>query len=383
MIVGGGAAGDGAAAGLREAGFAGEIVLVAGEDHLPYERPPLSKGYLTGDVPRERLPFRTPERYRKLNIDVRPGQRVAEVDLEGRKARLESGDALEYSLLLLATGSTARRLPAMPDALYLRTVDDCDRLRGVFAEAGRVEVVGAGFIGCEVTASARKLGLEVTIYEALEQPLLRVLGPDLGAFIADLHRRHGVDVRLGVTELPELASPIIAGVGAVPDLDLATRAGLHIDRGIVVDELGRTSVPGVFAAGDIARFWSPTLEAAVRVEHFQTARRHGQSVGRSMGGAGVPFTEVPWFWSDQYDRNLQYVGAGLPWDEIVVRGELGEPPFTVFYLQGGRLRAAASVDDGKTVRYARRLLETHVPVTRDQLANPGVDLKALAGPTPT
>jgi 3-phenylpropionate/trans-cinnamate dioxygenase ferredoxin reductase subunit len=166
-------------------------------------------------------------------------------------------------------------------------------------------------------------------------------------------------------------------VGAVPDLELATRAGLEIDRGVVVDELGRTGVSGVFAAGDIARFWSPTFEAAVRVEHYQTARRHGQSVGRAMAAAGTPFSEVPWFWSDQYDVNLQYVGAGLPWTETVVRGEIGKPPFTVFYLEGGELRAAASIQDGKTVRYARRLLEMHRPVTPDQLADPDVDLKAL------
>jgi 3-phenylpropionate/trans-cinnamate dioxygenase ferredoxin reductase subunit len=291
---------------------------------------------------------------------------------------LETGEDVEYSLLLFATGSTARRLPDLPEALYLRTVDDCDRLRSALVEAKRVDIVGAGFIGCEVSASARKLGLDVTLYEALDQPLLRVLGPELGAFIAEVHRQHGVDVRTGVAELPPLEPPVIAGVGAVPDLDLATRAGLEMDSGVVVDELGRTSVEGVFAAGDIARFWSPTFEAAVRVEHFQTARRHGQAVGRSMGGGGAPFTEVPWFWSDQYDINLQYVGVGLPWDETVVRGEIGRPPFTVFYLLGGELRSAASIDDGKTVRYARRLLETHTKVTRDQLADPDVDLKGLA-----
>jgi 3-phenylpropionate/trans-cinnamate dioxygenase ferredoxin reductase subunit len=332
-------------------------------------------------VLREKLAFRSTERYQELDVDVRLGQRVAEADLASRKLRLESGDDIEYSVLLLATGSTARRMPDLPDALYLRTVDDCDRLRGVFAEAKRVDIVGAGFIGCEVSASARKLGLDVTLYEALEQPLFRVLGPEVGAFIAAVHREHGVDVRTGVTELPVLQTPTVAGVGAVPDLDLATRAGLKMDSGVAVDDLGRTNVEGVFAAGDIARFWSPTFEAAVRVEHFQTARRHGQAVGRSMGGGGAPFTEVPWFWSDQYDINLQYVGAGLPWNEIVVRGEIGRPPFTVFYLQGGELRAAASINDGKTVRYARRLLETRAKVTRDQLADPDVDLKSLI-PTP-
>jgi len=240
----------------------------------------------------------------------------------------------------------------------------------------RGDIVGAGFIGCEVAAVARQKGCEVRLFEALAQPLLRVLGAEGGGYLADVHRGHGVDLRLDAQPPPDAD---LVAVGSMPRTELAERAGLEIDRGIVVDDQGRTSEPGIFAAGDATRFFHPLFETRIRVEHFQTSQRQGFAVGRAMAGQGQPFAEVPWFWSDQYDLNLQYAGAGLPWDETVVRGDLARAPFTVFYLSAGRMIAAAGVNDHHTVARARRLMEAHQEVTRQQLADPMFDLRrALA-----
>ena len=344
------------------------------EPELPYERPHLSKGYLLGTVPREKLGLRPAEQYRELAVDLRLGQRVADLGVERRVAQLASGAQISWDVACIATGSSARRLPGFEDGLYLRELVDADALRALLERGEPLEVIGAGFIGCEVAAAARGRGCAVRVHEALDQPLVRVLGPELGGYLADVHRSHGVDMHLGVETLPRLVGPVV-GVGSIPRTEVAERAGLDVDRGIAVDELGRTSAPGVFAAGDVTRFWSPLYEARIRVEHFQTAQRQGFAVGRAMAGATDAYTEVPWFWSDQYDVNLQYAGVGLPWDEIVVRGALGRPPFAVFYLQAGTLIAVAAVNDHHTVARARHLMQERARVTRDQLTDPRFDLR--------
>ena len=361
--------------GLRDGGFDGEIVLVGSEPELPYERPHLSKGYLAGTVPRGRLDLRPVEQYRGLGIDFRLGDRVVDLGLERHAAELESGTTMAWDRLCLATGSAARRMPEFANGLYLRELPEAESLRDVIDRGGDLSVIGAGFIGCEVAAVAVRKGCRVRVYEALEQPLLRVLGPELGAYLAGVHRSHGVDLRLGVGAPPSVDGPVLVAVGSVPRTDLAERAGFHVDRGIVVDALGRTSAPDVFAAGDVTSFYAPIFGARIRVEHFQTAQRQGFAVGRAMAGAGRPYDEVPWFWSDQYDLNLQYAGAGLPWDEVVTRGTFGAPPFTVFYLQEGRLIAAAGINDHHTVARARRVIQVRAAVTKDQLADSGFDLR--------
>jgi 3-phenylpropionate/trans-cinnamate dioxygenase ferredoxin reductase subunit len=374
LIAGGGPAGDAVAAGLRDAGFDGEIVVVGAEPDPPYERPHLSKGYLMGTVAREKLGLRPDQQYRELGVELRLGERVADLGVERRTAELESGEVVAWDVMCIATGSSARLLQGFEDALYLRELADANALRAVLERGRPVDVIGAGFIGCEVAAAARAWGCAVHVYEALAQPLLRVLGPKLGDYLADVHRSHGVEMHVGVTALPRLQSPVV-GVGSTPRTELAERAGLEVDRGVVVDELGRTSAPGVFAAGDATRFWSPLYEAPIRVEHFQTAQRQGFAVGRAMAGAVDAYSEVPWFWSDQYELNLQYAGAGLPWDEVVVRGAFGEPPFAVFYLQAGTPVAVAGVNDHHTVARARRVMQEQAPVTRDQMADPRFDLR--------
>ncbi len=372
VVVGAGVAAHGAVLGLRQAGFAGQVVVLGREPHPPYERPHLSKGYLLGAVARDQLFLP------RLEADLRLGVEVVEIEPGAHVARLAGGDRVPYWRLVLATGARPRQLAGHEAALYLRELEQADRLRGLLGAGRPIEIVGAGFIGCEVAAAARRRGLPVTVHEALDAPLLRVLGPELGAWLAEVHRGHGVDLRTGVRSLPDLGPEAVVGVGTRPNDELAARAGIPCDGGVIVDALGRTAAPDVFAAGDCARFWSPLFESVVRVEHYQTAHRHGTAVGRAVAGDEQPFAEAPWFWSDQYDLNLQYVGAGLPWDEIVVRGRLGTPPFTAFFLRDRVLVAALGAGDGRTVSQARRLLESRAAVTPDQLADPATDLRRLA-----
>jgi 3-phenylpropionate/trans-cinnamate dioxygenase ferredoxin reductase component len=350
------------AAGLRDGGWDGEITLIGAEQELPYERPHLSKGYLAGTVPRERLALRPAEQYRELGVDLVLGQQVVDLGLERRAALLSNGDEVRWDRVCVATGSAARHLPGYDDAVYLRELPEADRLRALIDRHESLTIVGAGFIGCEVAAVAVQAGCDVRLYETLEQPLLRVLGPEVGAFIAATHRAHGVHLHLSA-EAPPRAD--LVAVGSTP----RTRDGIK------VDEVGRTSVEGVYAAGDVTRFFHPLYEAHIRVEHFQTSQRQGFAVGRAMAGVPEPYREVPWFWSDQYDLNLQYAGAGLPWDQVVVRGELGRPPLTAFYLRGGSLVAAAGINDHHTVARARRVMEARAAVSAPQLEDPGFDLR--------
>lgn len=376
VIAGGGPAGDAVAAGLRDAGFTGDIVLVGSEPAAPYERPHLSKGYLAGTVDRAGLGLRPFHQYRELGVELMAGETVVDIGVERRVAELGNGGTMAWDLLCIATGSSARRVAPFEGGLYLRELADADRLRSALGAGGDVAVIGAGFIGCEVAAVARTMGCRVHVHEVLAQPLIRVLGPELGGYVAGVHRAHGVEMHLGALS-PSVEAPVVVGVGSLPRTGLADLAGLDVDAGIVVDALGRTSVDGVFAAGDVTRFFSPVYETRIRVEHFQTAQRQGFAVGRAMAGSIEPYSEVPWFWSDQYEMHLQYAGAGLPWDETITRGELGEPPFTVFYLDAGRLVAAAGVNDHHTVARARHLMETRRPITRPQLADPAFDLRRV------
>jgi 3-phenylpropionate/trans-cinnamate dioxygenase ferredoxin reductase subunit len=354
---------------LRDGGFRGAITLVGAEAYAPYERPHLSKGYLLGTVSRAQLPLRPAIQYRELDVELVLGRSVEDLGLRERRVLLDDGKTIGWDMLCIATGSAAR----LGDrAFTLRDLGDADVLRARLAAGKPLRILGAGFIGCEVAAAAVQKGCPVEVFEALEAPLARVLGPELGGYLAGVHLGHGVDLRLGAAA----ESADLVAIGSVPRIV----NGVDADGGILVDDLGRTSADAVFAAGDVTRFFHPLYETRIRVEHFQTAQRQGFAVGRTMAGAPTPYEEVPWFWSDQYDLNIQYAGAGLPWDEIAVRGELGKPPFTVFYLSGGRLVAAAGVNDHHTIARARRVMETRGSPTRVQLEDPSFDLRrALAG----
>ncbi|TMD31570.1 MAG: hypothetical protein E6I95_12550 [Chloroflexi bacterium] len=363
------------AAGLGDAGFQGEVVVVCGEPEMPYERPHLSKGFLLGTVARERLGLRPAAQYRELGVELLLGRWVTELDLEQHKIVLESGDTVGWDLLCIATGSSARRLAGFDDAVYLRVLSDALQLRAILESGAQLDVVGAGFIGCEVAAAARQRGSVVRVFEVLPQPMQRVLGEELGNYLADVHRRHGVDLRLETSPPKDLGRSVVVGIGSVPRVELAAAAGIAIDDGIQVDEQGRTSVPGVYAAGDVTRFWSPLFEARIRVEHFQTAQRQGFAVGQAMAGRGDPFAEAPWFWSDQYELNLQYAGAGLAWDATITRATFGQPPFSVFYLREGRLIGVVGVNDRHTVSRARHAMEARAQISPQQLADPAFDLR--------
>ena len=328
-----------------------------------------------GTVSRERLPLRPAEQYRELGVELVLGDRAVDLGIERRTVQLESGKSIAWDRLCVATGSDARRLPGFDEAMYLRELPQAERLRALLDRGESIDIVGAGFIGCEVAAVAVRKGCEVRLHEALEQPLLRVLGPELGAYLADVHRANGVDLRLNVGSVGPIQNEVLVAVGSVP----RTQQDLRQDGGIVVDELGRTSAPDVFAAGDVTKHFSPLFETHIRVEHFQTSQRQGFAVGRAMAGAKEAYNEAPWFWSDQYDLNIQYVGAGLPFDEEVVRGEIGRPPFSVFRRSGGRLVAVIGFNDHHTVARARRVMEARRSLSPAQLADPSFDLRrALA-----
>ena len=357
--------------GLRDAGFQGQITLIGDEPEPPYERPHLSKGFLLGTVPREKLALRPAQQYGDMGVELRLGERVLDLGLEEHAAKTEQSHVLPWDLLCVATGSSPNVMEHLEHAMYLRNLRQAESLRHVVQSALPLRILGAGFIGCEVAAVAVRENREVHMYEVQEQPMERVLGPDVGAFLAEIHRAHGVDLHLKATT----NEADLVAVGSIPH----GWKGLEQDRGILVDQLGRTSVPGVFAAGDVTRFYHPLFETHIRVEHFQTSQRQGFAVGRAMAGSIEPYAEVPWFWSDQYDLNLQYAGAGLPWDQVVVRGELGRPPFAVFYLSGGAAVGVLGVNDHHTVARMRHVMQRRGRLTRAQMEDLGFDLRrALA-----
>ncbi|MDW8009840.1 MAG: FAD-dependent oxidoreductase [Chloroflexota bacterium] len=397
VIVGANLAGGRAAEALRKEGFDGRIFLVGEEPHPPYERPPLSKEYLRGEMPREEL-FVQPESFwAEQEIELLMGVRAVSLDLAHKRVELSSGERLSFDKLLLATGGRVRRLEVPGADLegihYLRTVDDSEALARELRPGRRLAIVGAGFIGSEVAASAREKGLEVTMIEVLPLPLQKALGPEVGRIYADIHRQHGVELVLGegverfegdsrlqavVTSTGRRIECDLAlvGVGIVPATELAEAAGLAVDNGIVVNEFCQTSHPDVYAAGDVANFYSPVLGRRLRVEHWHNAQNQGVAAARSML-RGEPYAEVPWFWSDQYDLNMQYVGFADAWDRVVFRGDVEARRFTAFYLRQGRLEAALAINRPRDIRAARELIQARAALDPERLADESQDLRSL------
>jgi 3-phenylpropionate/trans-cinnamate dioxygenase ferredoxin reductase subunit len=399
VIVGASLAGAKAAETLREEGFDGRLVLIGAEPERPYERPPLSKDYLRGDLVRETIYVHPEGFYAEQNIELRVGRHAVELDVGARELVLDDGEWLRYDRLLLATGAEPRRL-AIPGAeldgvLYLRSVADCDALRERLDRGGSVVVVGAGWIGAEVAASARQRGLEVTVIEHSSVPLERVLGTEVGAVYRDIHTDHGVRMRLGtVVEAFEGDSAVervrttdghahgcdfvVVGVGVQPRVELAAGGGIAVDNGILVDAHLQTSAPGVFAAGDVANAYHPFYGERVRVEHWASALRQGPAAARNMLGRATAYECLPYFFSDQYDTGMEYSGFARTWDRVVFRGDPASREFLAFWLAGERVLAGMNLNVWDVNDTIQRLIRQRVAVDDERLGDPGVPLATLA-----
>ncbi|MET9251554.1 FAD-dependent oxidoreductase [Nonomuraea sp. NPDC003709] len=396
VIAGGGLAAAKAAEALREEGFDGAIVLVGREPHLPYERPPLSKTYLQDGGERQKIFVHDAAWYRDHAVDLRTGVTVTEIDRAAHQVTLSDGERLRYDKLLLATGARPRRLTVpghdRDNVLYLRTVDDSDRLRATLSAATRIAVVGAGWVGLETAAAARAAGVEVTVVEQERQPLLAVLGPEIGAVFAGLHRDHGVDLRLGarlaaVTEAGVRladgthidADAVVAGIGAVPETDLAAAAGLPVDNGVITTADLRTGDPDIFAAGDVANAYHPLLGGHIRVEHWANALNQPAVAARAMLGRQAAYDELPYFYTDQYDLGMEYVGhvpPGLAHD-VVIRGDLAEREFLAFWLRNDTVIAAMNVNIWDQSDELKALVRAASPLDRAALADSATPLRRL------
>jgi 3-phenylpropionate/trans-cinnamate dioxygenase ferredoxin reductase subunit len=400
VIVGAGLAGAKAAETLRDEGFNGRLVLVGEEPERPYERPPLSKAYLTGAADRESAYVHPAGWYGEQGVELLTGVRVSILDPAGHRVELDTGERLGYTKLLLATGSSARRL-GVPGAdlagvHYLRTAADSDRLRTALSTGQRrVVVVGGGWIGLEVAAAARHHGNEVTVVEPQPTPLFQVLGAELGEVFARLHRAHGVDVRVrttvdelcgnggrvasvlvdGDTELP--ADLVVIGVGAGPNTGLAEAAGLDVANGVVTDAALRTSAPDVYAAGDVASSFHPRYGRHVRVEHWANALHGGPAAARSMLGQEVSYDRVPYFFTDQYELGMEYSGLAGPGADVVHRGNPGSGAFLTFWLRDGRVEAGMNVNVWDVAEPIQALIRSGRQVDTGRLTDPGVPLEAL------
>ena len=398
-IVGASLAGSSAAATLREEGFDGRVVLIGAEPQPPYDRPPLSKNYLRGGMPFEKTLLRPLEFYRERNIEMRLGTTVTRVEPEKRILVLPGGERLEFDQLLIATGGRNRRFPIpgldLPGVHDLRTVADADRIREAIAGGGRAVVVGMGFIGAEVAASMRQSGLEVVAVEPFKTPLYRALGEEIGRVVEGLHRDHGVELILedavtafeGAGKVERIVTRngrriecnlAVFGLGIEPATELVAGTTVRVDNGIVVDDQCRTNVPGIFAAGDVANHYHPVCGRQMRVEHWQNGVKQGAAAARSMLGRSQSYDEVHWFWSDQFDANIQYAGFHADWDTIVVRGSLAERKFLAFYLADGRVESVVAINQGRDLRRTLPIIKARVRVDPARLADPTVDLRTLA-----
>jgi 3-phenylpropionate/trans-cinnamate dioxygenase ferredoxin reductase subunit len=403
VIVGASLAGATAAATLRENGFDGNITLVGAEPQPPYERPPLSKQYLRGETPFAKALVRPATFYDDHRIEALLGVHATRVEPAERTVDLETGRSVRYDKLLLATGVRNRQPPIpgleLEGVLDLRSVGDADALRRHIAAGRRAVVIGMGFIGCEVAASLRQMGVEVVAIESSPTPLFRVLGEDVGAVVARIHRDHGVEtifddlvlrfeghgrVERVITKSGRRLECefAVVGVGVEPVVDFLAESGIGIDNGILVDEYCRTTVDGIYAAGDVANHWHPVFGRRMRVEHWQNAMQQGVAAARSMLGTGQPYDAIHWFWSDQYDANLQYAGFHHEWDRLIVRGSLEPHSFIAFYLNRGRIDAVVALNRGKDVRRAMPLIRSRGFVDPGRLKDEDVDLRSLA-PAPT
>jgi 3-phenylpropionate/trans-cinnamate dioxygenase ferredoxin reductase subunit len=399
VIVGASLAGATAAITLRDEGGDGPVIMIGAEREPPYERPTLSKAYLRGDALFDKALVRPSAFYHEHGIEMMLGTRVSHVDPTQRVVELEDRRRVPFDTLLVATGAR-NRIVSTPGAdlegIYsLRTIHDADRIRAEMTPGRRAVVVGMGFIGSEVAASLRQAGVDVVTVDPGKTPLFRVLGDTVGAALAALHRAHGVRTIFedsvaafeGVRRVSRVVTKagqrlecdfVVAGVGVEPEVDMLTDSGIRIDNGVVVDEYCQTNVSGVYAAGDVANHYQPLFGRHIRVEHWQNAIKQGATAARNMLGQRVRYDEIPWFWSDQYDANLQYAGFHTRWDQLILRGRVDSGSFLACYLNDGRIDAAVGFNRGRDVRRAMTLIKERRSVNREELADESVDLRSVS-----
>lgn len=403
VIVGAGLAGAKAAEALRTDGFTGRVVLLGEETERPYNRPPLSKDYLQGKSEKDEIYVHPKAWYAEHDIELRLDTRVTDLDLAAHRLSVTGGERIGYDKLLLATGSAVRRL-SVPGAEfdgvnYLRSLADCEAIKAAFAAAGRVAIIGAGWIGLETAAAARAADCEVTVIEMGELPLLEVLGREVAEIYAALHRAHGVTLCLGagVEEITGTnrratgvrladgsvidADAVVVGVGITPNAALAEAAGLHVDNGVVVDEHLATSDPDVVAAGDVANAYYPHLRTHLRLEHWSAALNQPAVAAATMLGRDAAYDRVPYFFSDQYEMGMEYSGyvARGNYDEVVFRGDVAKGEYVAFWLHHGRVLAGMNVNVWDLTDTIAALLRSGRPVDRAKLVDPDVPLDQVAG----
>jgi 3-phenylpropionate/trans-cinnamate dioxygenase ferredoxin reductase component len=398
VVIGASLAGASAVASLRQEGFDGDVVLIGAEPQPPYERPPLSKEYLRGEAPFEKALVRPVSFYEQNRIHTQFGVRALRVDPIDRIVHLDTGRDVRYDKLLIATGARNRR-PSIPGrdlkGVYdLRSVSDADTLRAAIAPGRRAVVIGMGFIGCEVAASLSRKGVDVIAVDPSPSPLFRVLGSAVGEVLADVHREHGVSTMFDDTvtrfEGDQRVERVVTkrgrriecdfavlGVGVEPVVDLVAGTTIETDNGILVDEYCRSTVEDVYAAGDVANHSHPVFQRRMRVEHWQNAMQQGAAAARNMMGRRTPYDAIHWFWSDQYDLNIQYAGFHQESDRLVIRGSLGKRDCTAFYMNDGRIDAVVALNRGKELRRAMPLIKNRQIIDPAQLENDDVDLRGL------
>ena len=398
VILGASLAGATAAITLRDEGADGDVILIGAELQPPYERPPLSKAYLRGEVPFDKALVRPAAFYAEHGIQTMFGTRATRIDPSTRVVELEDHRRVSFDVLLIATGGRNRpvSIPGVDlDGIYsLRTVQDADRIRAEMIAGRRAVVVGMGFIGSEVAASLRQKGLDVAVIDPSKTPLFRVLGEDVGQTIAKLHRDHGVRLifedtvaafegtqRVGcvVTKggLRLECDFAVVGIGIEPAVEALGDSGIQLNNGVVVNQYCQTNIGGIYAAGDVANHYHPVFDRRIRVEHWQNAIKQGAAAARNMLGQRIAYDEIHWFWSDQYDANLQYAGFHTTWQQLVVRGRLDSGSFLACYVNEGRINAAVGLNRAKDVRRVMPLIKARRPVNLEQLRNEDVDLRSL------
>jgi 3-phenylpropionate/trans-cinnamate dioxygenase ferredoxin reductase subunit len=400
IIVGASLAGAKAAEELRKQGFDGRVVLIGAEPERPYERPPLTKDYLRGESPREKTYVHPGSFYAEQQIELVTGATVTAIDPAASTVSLGDGRELGFERLLVSTGAEPRQIPIAGADLdgvhYLRSLADCDSLRERLDAGGHVVVVGAGWIGSEFAASARQLGLEVTVIDPVALPNERIFGSEVAGFYRDVHAQHGVELLLGegvdsfegngtIERVRTAAGRTIdcdfavVGIGVSPRTQLASDAGIAVDNGILVDHKLQTSAPQVFAVGDVANAWHPFFEQRIRVEHWSNALNQGPAAARAMLGKAVSYDRIPYFFSDQYDVGMEYSGCAPKWDEVVFRGDRADGSFIAFWLQDARVVAGMNVNIWDVNDHVQALIRSRRPVDMAALSDPDTPLESLTG----